>query len=371
MNVEKYAGFHSCNDHLFTQILASVLQLVDAEDLDTKTWALFLLKKMIKKKEELQKIVAEQNGVCTLNEILKKTTGEIKEYLDLSINQITSINSMANVIEVDEPRVLSEDDISQQDLLCSHLFSALSYIIARDEENQRKAVAFELHKAVLRFLDHPQPKVRAAACRCIAAFARAERTTKAALIAAHAHVNLFRLLGDAYVKVVKKALGAICNLVLETQKDIMQCGEWTKLVDFTQSKNLELKRRAIFALKNLVYQVDADIKRQVMAKLTFARLFSFLDDTEHRIQEQAIGMIRNLIHKSKDMLQEVMDKKWNDKLLTVIIETIKGLNSELKAQAVYLLCNVASGSEKYKKVVMDLRVLNPVKELLVICLVML
>eukprot|EP00826_Nyctotherus_ovalis_P054071 TRINITY_DN7061_c0_g2_i1.p1 TRINITY_DN7061_c0_g2~~TRINITY_DN7061_c0_g2_i1.p1 ORF type:complete len:355 (+),score=61.80 TRINITY_DN7061_c0_g2_i1:1804-2868(+) len=320
---------------------------------------------MIKKKEELQKIAGEHNVVETLNGILKREMKGIEPYLDLPISQAMSINPMANVIEFDEPRVLSEGNVLPKDSLYSHLFSALSYIITRDEEYQRTVIARELHKSVLRFFDHPLPKIRAAACRCIAAFARAEKTTKAALIAAHVHISLFRLLGDAYMKVVKKALGAICNLVLETQKDIMQCGEWTRLVDFTQSKNLELKRRAIFALKNLVYQVDGDIKRQVMAKLTFARLFSFLDDAEHLIQEQAIGMIRNLIHKSKDMLQEVMDKKWNDKLLTVIIETIKGLNNNLKAQAVYLLCNIASGSEKYRKMVMDLKVLNPVKDLLV------
>jgi hypothetical protein len=90
-----------------------------------------------------------------------------------------------------------------------------------------------------------------------------------------------------------------------------------------------------------------------MKKVTYDLLFTLLDDEEINIQEQALLIFRALLFKTPEDVEEVFSnckvkllKKIEEKLLT-------STNTDIVVQAFYLLCNISSGNEKQKQVILD------------------
>ena len=61
----------------------------------------------------------------------------------------------------------------------------------------------------------------------------------------------------------------------------------------------------------------------------------------------------------------MLEKAGAELFLKKIEEKLTGLNHNLVSQAIYLLCNIASGTEKHKNVVMDPAIVKQVTSLLV------
>ena len=71
---------------------------------------------------------------------------------------------------------------------------------------------------------------------------------------------------------------AICNLALDVQKAFAKEENLLKkIVELTYSENVELKKAAVFALKNLLFKCPKEVRQSVMKELTYERLLDFLD----------------------------------------------------------------------------------------------
>lgn len=66
------------------------------------------------------------------------------------------------------------------------------------------------------------------------------------------------------------------------------------LVEMTDEADHLARINALWALKNLVYQAEHEIKSAVTKVLTFAKLQALLDDPHTEIQAQALNILRNL-----------------------------------------------------------------------------
>jgi hypothetical protein len=67
-----------------------------------------------------------------------------------------------------------------------------------------------------------------------------------------------------------------------------------KLAALVSSMDSNLRLNAVWALKNLLFQAESDIKTKVMHQLTYPTLKSLMHDSEIGIQEQSLNLLRNL-----------------------------------------------------------------------------
>jgi ethanolamine utilization cobalamin adenosyltransferase len=65
-------------------------------------------------------------------------------------------------------------------------------------------------------------------------------------------------------------------------------------VGLVSSMDSNLRLNSVWALKNLLFQADSDIKNTVMKQLKYSQLESLISDSEVGIQEQALNLLRNL-----------------------------------------------------------------------------
>jgi hypothetical protein len=244
--------------------------------------------------------------------------------------------------------------------------NALAVVCSSHEEFRKKIFEQNNHKSIIELLKHAEPRIRSGACLCIISLARAKKFLKNMLIT-EGIVNLLnKLLFDKYLEVRVNATSAICNVSLEFQSQICENSECIKrLVELTQSKNVSLRYKAIFAIKNIVFKTTPELKKSVISQLSYERLFDLLNDEETMIQEQAMCAFRNIMHEKPEWIQHVLDKVGTEVLLKRIEEKLLCPNASLISQAIYLLCNIASGDEKQKNMLMESVVAKHVVSLLV------
>jgi hypothetical protein len=97
-----------------------------------------------------------------------------------------------------------------------------------------------------------------------------------------------------------------------------------------------------------------DIKKSMMKKISYDFLLTLLEDEEdEKIQEQALLMIRSLLYKTPDDVEEVFTN-CKAKLLKKLEEKLTPDNGvEILTQVLYILCNISSSNDKHKSVVFD------------------
>jgi len=67
-----------------------------------------------------------------------------------------------------------------------------------------------------------------------------------------------------------------------------------RLVSLVHSMESSLRLNAVWALKNLLFQAESDIKNTVMKQLKYGTLVQLLSDAETGIQEQSMNLLRNV-----------------------------------------------------------------------------
>ncbi|KAJ1536682.1 Armadillo repeat-containing protein 8 [Nowakowskiella sp. JEL0078] len=200
-------------------------------------------------------------------------------------------------------------------------------------------------------LSHPNIGIRSAACLCTRSLSRSVRTMRTALVDSNVAVPVLNLLSDKSSTVKVMALSTLCNLVLDfsaMKKLIIDQGIVQKLVTiFTESYRNNndsgndgikethkmvlnpssnslngfpgldvrnalygggiirevdtvyadacLRLNAVWALKNMMYKADSEIKERVMMELGWDLLKTLLFDDEMLVQEQSVSLLRNLV----------------------------------------------------------------------------
>ena len=75
---------------------------------------------------------------------------------------------------------------------------------------------------------------------------------------------------------------------------VLESGGVEKLVKLLSSMDNNLRLNSVWALKNLLFQADSEVKATVMNQVTYSRLIELINDGEAGIQEQALNLLRNL-----------------------------------------------------------------------------
>ncbi|KAK4780091.1 hypothetical protein SAY87_016197 [Trapa incisa] len=278
--------------------------------------------------------------------------------------------ALSNYIEDKEDLQKLACDANAIDVLCTHLQNqllqpkrfegillALANICSRLEICRAKLLHMQEFNSINDALHHDCADVRAAACICLRSVSRSVQNLSAGFFMNEKIVMpVLQLLHDPSLTVQLAALRAIGNIVVDfrTHKSrFMKWGGVKQLIQLSMSMNSAIRLNSLWALKNLTFEADNQCKERVFRELTASSLASLICDPEPCVQEQALALVRNLIDGSLDSIEYVFVEG------SIILNAIgrhleRASTAECKVQGMYVLSNIASGSEIHKDSLMEL-----------------
>lgn len=103
---------------------------------------------------------------------------------------------------------------------------------------------------------------------------------------------------------------------------------------------------------NLAYHADQKIKQQILAEMTFDRLFQLLTENDEILVLKTLGLIRNLIC-NRPHIDHLMCF-YGTRIIQAVIMVLESdfLDKMIKEQALCILANIADGTNTSKEFIM-------------------
>ncbi|GMH00047.1 hypothetical protein Nepgr_001886 [Nepenthes gracilis] len=297
---------------LGTKLIMILLELLDDPG-QVGDDAPFALASLIAEKEDMQKLAFEMDAVDKLCSQLRKTPLQAKRI--------------------------------------QGIFLALAELCSKLEFCRSRLLYLQVLELVTDAFAHDSSEVRIAACICLKSVSRSVKSLSAGLFMNEMIlVPLIKLLNDYSCSVQVAALGAISNIVVDfaaRRPTFVQCGVVKQLVHLSTSMDSTVRVNAVWALRNLVFLADGGSKEGIFLELTTSTLLSLICDSESPVQEQALGFVRNLVDGCVESIDYVFTEDG------VILHAIgRQLRRASKTEGMYVLSNVASGTELHKEAVL-------------------
>lgn len=236
--------------------------------------------------------------------------------------------------------------------------TALAAITADYDEARERAIALQLLPHVVNGLSSSYPDEVLAALKALRSLSRSVKVVRRDMSDDQIGNVLLDHMASQSRDVARVASAALCNLVLEfspVRDALLQKGATKLLVDFLTSGDEELRKNALWALKNLFFKADADTKNAVMAALGYDNLQMLCSDKHPRVRELAMTIMRNLAcsgsaESQSKQLDALFAATGGDRLISILSDALRkdSDNSEVAVQALYVVCNIASGTEEHK-----------------------
>ncbi|KAL6594834.1 armadillo-type protein [Neocallimastix sp. 'constans'] len=313
---------------------------------------------LISEDKDLQKAAMEGDAITKLANIIKMTSSEDEEQNNYENYILT--NTTLHKERLREVRIHK---------LFSSLF-AIASICAYEEDYRKQVIEAKLLPIIVQSMSHPNFGIRMAACHCTKSLSRSVKTLRTSLVDSGVINPLLRLLSDPDIQVQNVACAALCNVVLDfspMKKVVLENGGVQRLVTLVHSTNSSLRLNAIWALKNIVFSAESQIKDKIMKELGWDQLYTLINDEELDIQEQAINLLRNLACSNEYDIEETIKGLGETRIIN-IFETklqwgIQNTNTNPKVdniiiQTIWALVNIYAGNEEHKKLLMTDNILN-------------
>mmetsp|Transcript_8555 Transcript_8555/g.24546 ORF Transcript_8555/g.24546 Transcript_8555/m.24546 type:complete len:680 (-) Transcript_8555:360-2399(-) len=237
---------------------------------------------------------------------------------------------------------------------------ALGTLCMEREESRKQLMDAKVLAPVASALEHEQSGVREAACLCIRSLSRTVKQQRSALVEADVAAPLLRLLQDPCTEVQLMASATLCNMVLDfspIKEQVLKNGGAQQLVHLSKSMHSGLRRHAVSALKNLIYQSDLNLKAAVIESLGWPTIKELVEDPEVEVAIEALNMLRNLLHKKAAEIDIVMAAAGGAHevlaLLTEKLDPSKPRPPRLLKEAMCAVSNIATGSEEHKELLLQ------------------
>lgn len=172
--------------------------------------------------------------------------------------------------------VNSTSEYSLVDQYIESALMAIAAIASLREECRRTVIDAKILPSIVAAMDSPVVGIRAAACQCARSLSRSVKNLRTSLLDVDIARPLLRLLADPHPNVRVTACASICNLVLDfspMKTEILEGGGIEILIGMVNSDDGNLRLNALWALKNLLYQADKQVKAMVMEQLTYKTVY--------------------------------------------------------------------------------------------------
>ncbi|VYS48758.1 unnamed protein product [Arabidopsis thaliana] len=236
------------------------------------------------------------------------------------------------------------------------LFLSLAELCSKLEDCRCSFLSLQVLDLLTDALRHKDADVRAAACICFRNAARSVKSLSAGRFNSdHVMLPLVQLLHDPSSSVQVAVLGALNNIVMDfssPKSSFIEYGGIKQLTELSKSMDPNTRCSALRALRNLLFLADIKRKELFYSDVKAQGLACLISDPEPPVQEQALALLRNLVDGCISSIEFVFDE---DGLIldTVGRQLRKAPQAQMAIQGMYVLTNVASGTELHKEAVME------------------
>ncbi|KAJ1909888.1 hypothetical protein IWQ60_010936 [Tieghemiomyces parasiticus] len=245
----------------------------------------------------------------------------------------------------DSPALLSEVDRFREGVLV-----AIAALCALHEPGREKLSARGL-PAIVRALAHAHPQVRLAACQCLRSLSRSPKLLRTHLMDAHVGEALYELTADSHLAVRLGAMDALCNVVLDftsLRQLIMDRGGIERFARLTDGPNWDVQVRAVWFLKNALFNASRATAARIMAVLTYDRLGRLAASGHVDLERHTLGLMRNLIMTSPFAADELLVGLELDRFGRLLAATLDLTYPALVEEALYVLANLAAAAPRHR-----------------------
>lgn len=250
-------------------------------------------------------------------------------------------------------------------------FRCFASLAANDEDIRKRIIDTKgLMEKVLEGLGDESSEVRLASVRCLHSLSRSVHQLRTTFQDHSVWKPLMSLLsGQPSNEMLTVVTSTICNLLLEfspAKEPMLDSGVVEMLCLLTDNSDSALRLNGIWALMNMAFQAEQHVRTKIISCLGFERILKLLNDSDTRVIMKTLGLLRNLLSKSKD-IDDIMSEHSSEVIQAVNMILDRSHPDEVKEQALCIIGYIAASSQ-YKDYVMDDHNLERLKEFLVSCL---
>ncbi|XP_050587592.1 armadillo repeat-containing protein 8-like isoform X4 [Bombus affinis] len=238
-------------------------------------------------------------------------------------------------------------------------FRAFASLGANDEDIRKRIIETEslMEQVVAGLQDPGGSHVRLAAVRCLHSLSRSVQQLRTTFQDHAVWRPLMQLLhgadkglegrGESEVDLLTVASSTLCNLLLEfspSKEPILESGGIELLCSLTKRCTPALRLNGIWALMNVAFQAEQQVKLQILQCLGTDQIFCLLADQDIPVLMKTLGLLRNLLS-TKAHIDRIMGEHAAHVMQAVILVLEDPRHpADVKEQALCILANVADGN---------------------------
>lgn len=342
--------FHSAKllrSGLDSIVTTSLVQLLNTPNRAAQVSTAYTLAEMVKDCQQLQSVATGAGVVSELAKIISDVS-ELEHSNDADV-------AMRDVRECERERP------GDRNALKASAFTALAAITSNFDQARDAVISYEVLPAIIDALSEKTVEVVLASIKCIRSLSRSVKILRRDIAKESVGRIFLDLLNSPCMEVRRCASATLCNLVLEfspARGIVLDNGGSDVLVKLLRSEDEELRKNALWALKNLLFNADCKTKADVMMKLGYDNLLTLCADAHPQVREIAMTFVRNLASsgssKSNNEQVDAMFAATSNRLISVLSNILGSDTSsfDIALQALYVVCNIASGTEEHKACIM-------------------
>ncbi|XP_076287412.1 armadillo repeat-containing protein 8 [Lasioglossum baleicum] len=279
--------------------------------------------------------------------------------VNTELQRLASISNhlIPTLAELLRPHPHVQDATLTQDMRQA-AFRAFASLSANDEDIRKRIIEKEnLMEQVVSGLQDPGGHVRLAAVRCLHSLSRSVQQLRTSFQDHAVWRPLMQLLhgadkglegrGESEIDLLTVASSTLCNLLLEfspSKEPILESGGIELLCSLTKRCTPALRLNGIWALMNVAFQAEQQVKLQILSCLGTDQIFCLLADQDIPILMKTLGLLRNLLSTSAH-IDRIMGEHAAHVMQAVILVLEDPRHpADVKEQALCILANVADGN---------------------------
>lgn len=139
----------------------------------------------------------------------------------------------------------------------------------------------------------------------------------------------------------------ICNLLLEfspAKEPLLESGAVSILCELTQNPDAALRLNGCWALMNMAFHAEGNVKSNIINTLGTDRLFQLLVDSDTRVIMKTLGLLRNLLSSPQD-IDNIMSEHGTKLMNAVNLVLDSNYTSDVKEQALCIIGNIGAEAQ--------------------------
>ncbi|XP_076673985.1 armadillo repeat-containing protein 8 [Andrena cerasifolii] len=280
--------------------------------------------------------------------------------VNTELQRLASISNhlIPTLAELLRPHPHVQDATLTQDMRQA-AFRAFASLGANDEDIRKRIIETEslMEQVVSGLQDPGGSHVRLAAVRCLHSLSRSVQQLRTTFQDHAVWRPLMQLLhgadkglegrGESEVDLLTVASSTLCNLLLEfspSKEPILESGGIELLCSLTKRCTPALRLNGIWALMNVAFQAEQQVKLQILSCLGTDQIFCLLADQDIPVLMKTLGLLRNLLS-TKAHIDRIMGEHAAHVMQAVILVLEDPRHPpDVKEQALCILANVADGN---------------------------